>query len=236
MVRADGCVCLFDVGDPYSPVSDYVSATCLHVDAIFLSHPHYDHAGALTELLETMPPERIYVPEGWFEVDADDDVLNGIALAQTMGIPILELLAGDEVSLTDELIVFVHAPDGDEETVNDLSLLLEVQCRNRSVLFTGDLSIDAEPEEIPDVDILKVAHHGSRNASSQRFLCAASPELAVISVGDNRYGHPSVETLERLQQVDAEVLRTDECGTIFVRIARDGEITLKTYLPREAIQ
>ena len=234
VVRAAGKVCLFDVGDPYSPISDYVSATCLKVDAAFLSHPHYDHAGGLIELMETMPPRTIYVPKGWFEAEADDEVLEGVALAQSKNIPIVELSAGDQIDLGDDLTGEVLAPDGDEATVNDLSLVLRLTRRGRSVLFTGDVSMDGEPDFIPDADVLKVAHHGSKKSTSERFLEMADPEIAVVSVGENNYGHPSEETLERLRDAGAAVYRTDQCGAITIHVDPGGEMSVKTYLPRRA--
>ena len=101
VVRTEGHVYLFDVGDAYSPVTDYATATCLGVDAVFLSHPHFDHAGGLAELLEAMRPGTIYVPEGWFDFDTGETVRAGIALAQEMDIPIVELTAGDEIQLSE---------------------------------------------------------------------------------------------------------------------------------------
>lgn len=233
VVSAEGHVYLFDVGDVYTPAADYVAGSFLGVDAVFLSHPHYDHAGGLAELLEVMPPEAIYVPKGWFDVEAAESVQNGIDLAQAMGIPILELAAGDMLQLSENCSVYVHAPTGTEKSVNDLSLLLEVVYFDSSVLFTGDLSIEGEPEGIPDADVLKVPHHGSAKATSERLLQSATPEVSVISVGDNNYGHPSEETLERLSVVGSEVYRTDQCGAITVQIASDGRIYVETYLPLE---
>jgi competence protein ComEC len=82
------------------------------------------------------------------------------------------------------------------------------------VLFTGDLPAENEPDIIPDCDILKVAHHGAENATSARFLAASTPEIAVISVGENSHNHPRPEVVERLTDCGAEVLRTDTRGMI----------------------
>lgn len=233
VVRTEGRVHLFDAGDLYSPAADYVTASCLGVDAVFLSHPHYDHAGGLAELIEEMPPETIYVPEGWFDVAASDTVQAGISLAESLGIPIVELSAGDTVALSPNAVARVYAPEGPVDNVNDLSMVVEVAYRDASVLFTGDMSAEAEPDALPDVDVLKTPHHGSAQACSERMLEALTPSVAVVPVGENNYGHPSEETLARLEASGAAVYRTDESGAVCVRIGRDGSIRVKTYFPTE---
>ena len=100
-------------------------------------------------------------------------------------------------------------------------------------MFTGDLTTQNEPDLLPDVDLLKVAHHGSSTATSDRFLEMTQPEISVISVGDNNYGHPSEETLMKLEAAQSDVYRTDQCGAITVRIGSDGTFCIKTYLPLE---
>lgn len=232
VVRTRGHTYLFDTGDDYTPAEDYLNATALGVDAVFLSHPHQDHAGGLLSILEAFKPGAIYVPAGWFEAqDVASDITDAIALAQSMGVDIIELRIGDVVELPCSATVEVYAPDGGElpSDLNDLSMLALFTCDGQRVLFTGDLSENGEPAVIPDADILKVAHHGSDKATSERFLAAATPDIAVISVGENNFGHPSDVTLEKLSAVGAKVLLTRDCGAITLT-RRDEDWHIDTYL------
>lgn len=234
VIHAQGKTWIIDAGDDYSPVCDYVTAASLGVDAVFLSHPHRDHAAGLEELLDQRPPKIIYVPKGWFDVEADESVQKAIEHAQSLEIPIVELSAGDVVALTDDVCATVYNPSDITDDVNDMSLVLNVEYRSASVLFTGDLSENARTLELPNADILKVPHHGSAKACGRRFIQAVSPEISVISVGENRYGHPSDETIQRLVRAGSAVYRTDQCGAISFRLRRDGSWQIKTYLPMEA--
>lgn len=104
--------------------------------------------------------------------------------------------------------------------LNERSVVLLLLEDNKRILLMGDAGLQAEKTMIlagnlPDVDVLKVGHHGSKYASTLEFLQKVRPELAIISVGaKNTYGHPTAETLERLSAVGARVRRTDEEGTI----------------------
>lgn len=232
VVTTRGHTWLVDAGDTYSPAADYLSATALSLDGVFLSHPHQDHAGGLMDVLTAFTPKAVYVPAGWFGAEGvPDAVTEGIGLARERGIEIVELAAGDEIALSDEAVLRVYnpAPGAVVEDVNDLSTLALISVRGHGALFTGDLTADGEPRQLPDADVLKVAHHGADNATSARFLRATTPEIAVVSVGENSFGHPARETLERLEAVGARTLLTRDCGAVTLRLCRD-EWQVKTFL------
>ena len=217
IVRSRGHTFMIDTGDTYTPAPDFLNGTCLHIDGILLTHPHQDHAGGLSEILTSFRPDAIYVPKGWFEVEeVAPAVAEGIEKARDMGIEIRELHTGDSVRISSRATLDVYSPDGMElpAEVNDLSLLTLVTCEGQRALFTGDLSMEGEPEVIPDTDVLKVAHHGSSKGTSERFLSQSTPEIAVISVGENNYGHPAPETLEKLEGIGAEIYQTRDSGTV----------------------
>ena len=225
VVRDHGHTWLIDAGDTYTPAADYLSATCLKLNGVVLSHPHADHAGGLSVILDNYRPDAIYVPAGWFDVEeVAPSVAEGIDKARGMGIPIIELKTGDAVALSDAATLEIYSPSGGElpAEVNDLSMLALVSCEGQRALFTGDLSQEGEPEIIPDANVLKVAHHGSDKGTSERFLANVTPDIAVISVGENNYGHPGGETLARLEASGAEIWQTRQWGAITLRHRGDG--------------
>ena len=118
---------------------------------------------------------------------------------------------------------------GDE---NDTSLYITVQYGKFSAAFTGDMSTQSELDliaqgDIEDIDVLKVAHHGSQTATSNEFITAAAPEFALIGVGENNeYAHPHDEVLSRLSS--SEILRTDTDGDIVRTSDREGHVAVKT--------
>ena len=232
VVRTRGHTYLIDAGDTYTPAADYLGATCLHLDGVFLSHPHQDHAGGLGDVLTAFRPDAIYVPRGWFEQEGTSSaILEGMDAAAAMGVPVIELAEGDAIRLSDAAVLTVFSPQAGRPPgrVNDLSMLALIECEGQRALFTGDLSVEGEPDAIPDADILKVAHHGSDKATSDRFLAACTPQIAIISVGENNFGHPSDVTLEKLSDAGATVRQTQYCGAITLTRLR-GAWRVDTYL------
>ena len=105
---------------------------------------------------------------------------------------------------------------------NESSLSILGSFDGYDILVTGDMTMSAEERllerhDLPDLELFVAGHHGSRYSTGADLLAALTPELVVISVGDNSYGHPDPAVLERIAAAGAEVLRTDQNGTITVR-------------------
>ena len=239
VIQTEGHTFLVDTGNTYTPAGDFLDAHCLSLDGIFLSHPDQDHAGGLIDVLETMKPDRIYIPSGWYGIeDISKSVQDGMKMACDMGVDIIEVSTGSIIPLSENTVVRVYAPlNGINITdSNDLSCVFSVTHKDHSTLFTGDIPVRSEPAQLPDADVLKVAHHGSNESTSQSFIDQTSPEIAIISVGENNFGHPSEEVLARLRNSGVQILRTDESGAIILKISKDGTVTLDTFLPTGGIK
>ncbi|MFA4972247.1 MAG: DNA internalization-related competence protein ComEC/Rec2 [bacterium] len=198
------------------------------IDRVLLTHPHYDHYAGIVSLLKDFGPRLLWTnglaaPE---KEAGDWDVL--VAAARAAGVP---MVAVGEHGLREEIegaTLEISLPkDLAAEDINDTSLIVRISLRARSFLFTGDLTKEGETSLISsgidlDSDVLKVGHHGSNDASSEEFLRAVSPEIAVISAGvGNPYGFPHKDALARIERTGARVFRTDWHGAI--SLTTDGD-------------
>lgn len=226
LIRAEDTYYLMDVGEDET-MADHLADSGVRPAGIFLSHPHADHAGGLEKILELCPPSVLYLPCLWNEADADDGIPELIETAAEAGWIVKTLKAGDVLRLSEHVSARVIQPFSDmDEDANGASLCLLVSLGDGSVLFTGDLTKEAECAFFPDCDVLKVPHHGAKSSTSSLLLQMTTPSAAIISVGHNSYGHPSEETLARLNTAGAEIFRTDECGAISALLGPDGLIRI----------
>ena len=222
---------LVDVGpaDSYEMLR-FLRHEGLRVEAVILSHLDEDHAGALDTLLAS----EVEIPAVIVSTQAAQEepsvaVQAALERMEQMGVPLLTVRRGDRITAGGATLD-VLSPDGTLSGSNACSLLLHARLEDVTFLLTGDLTRESEPREVPGADVLKVAHHGSGNSTSDAFLDQASPELALISVGaNNRYGHPDGRVLDSLARVGAQVLRTDEAGSITLWL-RNGGYRVETYL------
>lgn len=205
----------------------YLRHEGLMVSCIFLSHLDVDHAGGLGVLLDS--EIRIgQIVLGEDEQQADAEMIDLIVLARRHGIPVVYAKEGDRFSFG-EIGVRVVAADTQSTQSNARSMVLHMHAHGVSFLMTGDLPAENEPASLPSCDVLKAAHHGSRYATSERLIVMVNPDIALISVGENSYGHPSQRVLDDLARHGVSVYRTDESGCILLYL-RDGEYTVKTLL------
>jgi len=218
------------------------------IDYIFVSHGDGDHISGIEEMIKRMDVgvaiETIVFPERgvW-----DEDLDRLARLAMEMGVRVVEMKAG-QMLREGELEFVCLAPDFDTNMAdsNASSMVLALNYGEFNMLFTGDVEGEGEEklkeylkEELqrsyPEIhwEVLKVAHHGSRNSSTEGFLELVKPSYSIVSAGrDNSYGHPHKETVERLEGVGSEVLSTQEYGAI--TIVTDGEkMKVDGYLDRE---
>lgn len=232
IVRSGRHAVLVDVGESGSyDVMRYLRHEGLFVDAIVLSHFDNDHAGALKSLLnsEIIIP-RIICPSGVSESEIGSQaVLDALANARDMGIPIEETERGAIIDFG--MYSFdVLSPDDTLSGENERSLVLYTEIEGTKFLLAGDLPIKSERDDFPDVDVLKVAHHGSKNATSAKLIDHITPEIALISVGEgNSYGHPTQRVLDDLQNADAAVLRTDKSGCLTLWLSKNKRF-IHTFL------
>ncbi|MDD5696917.1 MAG: ComEC/Rec2 family competence protein [Candidatus Pacebacteria bacterium] len=184
------------------------------IDLIILTHLEEDHVTGLLQVLKEYEVESIL----WNGLGENEEWKS---LLEQEGASILH---GSRFSANDVVFDVLNPPLGEAENTNDSSIVLKMDYGKTSFLFTGDISFKREDETAVDVDVLKVAHHGSKYSTSSEFLEMTSPRVAVIQVGKNSYGHPTEEVLTRLENFDIKILRNDIDGD--VKIVSDGK-TLK---------
>ncbi|MBC7225543.1 MAG: MBL fold metallo-hydrolase, partial [Anaerolineae bacterium] len=196
------------------------------LDLVVLTHPDGDHAGGLVDL-----PARYQVGQVLESgVPADEPASRRWRTqAEGAGIPVVEARRGMVLDLGGGVVAEVLHPPPDLGSLagdNNASIVLRVRHGGLAFLLPGDLEREGEAALLQSHQdlrsaVLKVAHHGSGGGTTEAFLEAVAPELAVVSVGaGNRFGHPSPAVLERLAAQGAVVLRTDLHGT--VEILTDG--------------
>lgn len=191
-------------------------------DAIFLSHADYDHIGNLTEIMAAFPVESIYRSPG--RPSATD-------------ISALQPVAKDTYAIGDVLVEVLRPGVWRSDEGNDDSMVLRLSIGEHTVLLTGDLEASEVElignKGVADLDVLKVAHHGSSGGTSAAFVDWVQPEIALIGVGaDNAYGHPTTRVLRELARVGTTVYRTDISGDITLAFREKGiEITTQKKPP-----
>lgn len=240
LVSPSGMTMLIDAGESKNSdnISEFLidsSISCL--DVVVATHPHSDHIGAMAEIIDEFDVGTVYMPQAAHDTKTYERL---IASINENDIELIEAWGGEDsyIEWDESCPVQLLSPlrGGEYSSFNDWSIMLRVEYGKDSMLFTGDAETHAEsfamynlPESCFDATVLKVGHHGSTTSSSSGFLSAVSPEVAIISVGeDNDYGHPDPSTLEKLRLVGAEVYRTDQCGNI--RLIFDGsEVSIETH-------
>lgn len=204
------------------------------IDLMILTHSDFDHITGLIEVLKRYKVKEIFY-NGLY--DNSPEFQEWLKTIKEKNISLEAIMADKEINLGNNLIlkdIFPFESSIVDSNNNNTSLVNKLIYKKISFLFTGDLEEEGEAELInkkEDLknDVLKIGHHGSKNSTSQNFLEKVLPKYAIISVGKNKFGHPSLRILSRLKRLGVNILRTDINGEI--RMESDGNgLWIKTGL------
>jgi competence protein ComEC len=188
-------------------------------DYIIATHPHEDHIGNMSYIINNFDVLNFYAPKVENSTKAFETMVESL-IRKDLKIKVLKANI-KSIDLGKNIVVDVFSPlSNSYEDLNNYSPIVKISYGNTSFLFTGDAEELSENEVLNagfdlKCDVLKIGHHGSSSSTSENFLKASNPSIAVISVGeDNTYGHPTDTVLSRLKET--KIYRTDINGNIVI--------------------
>lgn len=206
------------------------------IDIVVLTHTDSDHLGGMRDVLSRFSVGTI-IEGGATASTSVYEQYHATAKKKHVGREIVQ--SGDVIVLDDNVRFFVYLPTPDDVRAkqsgeklgsNDLAIVGKLQYGTSTLLLTADIERRGEAMLATSnanlaSEVLKVAHHGSRYSSWEMFLDRVRPQISAISVGANRYGHPTDEALSRLQKTGTELIRTDQAGRIHLQ-STGGQFTI----------
>jgi beta-lactamase superfamily II metal-dependent hydrolase len=236
LIRQGDCNVLIDAGErgDGEKILGYLSNRGVSkLDLVIATHPHADHIGAMTEVIENIPISRFvmsFMPES--ATPTSSTYLDMLSALDAKKIPVDEATPGTQYSIGTARLT-VLAPLAESEEANNVSVVTRLTFGDRSFLFMGDAETTVERDLLSSgrpltADVIKVGHHGSDSSSSQAFLSAVKPSIVMIPCGaGNSYGHPHAAALLRMEKTGAKIYRADIHGDVC--IVSDGDsLTVKT--------
>jgi competence protein ComEC len=221
ILASDGSSVLVDAGPEPSVLAAALRRYRIaEIDLLVLTHPHEDHVAGLVGLVDRLTIGRAWI--GGDHYSGDQDSGDSWELVrqelESQGVLIETPPVGSSLTLGD-VVLRVLGPVRRYEGANDQSVVMMVEAGSTSVLMTGDIELAAQADlGTLAADVLKVPHHGGAT-SSLSWIEAVNPIVAIVSVGENDYGHPSAEVIETLVSLGTSVIRTDQAGDVIVPLS-----------------
>lgn len=224
VLRQEKHVLVVDAGEYGGDLASYLRAEHLPVDLLVLTHLHSDHAGGVRELLdEGIPIRRCVMPSGALEADFDEEVLPLLARMEENGTVIETVCRGDILQWAEGKLTVLFPPEGfSASNANDGSMALLVEAEGVKLLLTGDLSAQYGQYAAVSADVVKAAHHGSKNGTTQAFLDESAPSAVLVSTKRES----AADYLRGI--TGADVYSTLESGAIIIRMA-DSCFTIEEF-------
>jgi competence protein ComEC len=201
------------------------------LDALIATHPHHDHIGGMSEIMENFQVKAFYMPDLNHYTNAFRSLYDAV---RKEGIMVFKAKAGDKIDVEPGIQIKIIAPlPGHYDALNDYSYVLKLVYKNTSFLLMADAGEQSETALLDKkvnvkADIIKIGHHGANSGTTLPFLKEVDPEAAVISTANrDPYGFPSKAVIKRLKYLKIPTYRTDLLGTIVAH--SDGRYISFTY-------
>lgn len=202
------------------------------IDYLVATHPHADHIGGMTDVVESFEIGEIYMPKATSTSKTFEGLLTAIS---DKGLQINTANTGVTIYSDSDVQIDILAPVSESyDDTNNYSAVVKITYGSNSFLFTGDAEKLSENEMLDycydelSSGVLKVGHHGSDTSSSDEFLQVVNPKYAVISCGaDNSYGHPHTETINKFKDMGIDYYRTDINGTVTISCDGNGNYDIE---------
>lgn len=232
IILPTGVKILSDGGPPntkvLSQLSKILPPTDNYIDLLIMSHPQLDHFGGFIDVLKNYKIGA-FIGNGREGTAAAYNELADVIKSKQ--VPYIKLMDGDAIKNGDSKFSVLSPNEENLESkeLNDTSIVMQLEHNGLKVLYTGDIGFNIEDYLTKKDDlhsqVFKVPHHGSKFSSGSAFLNAVQPQVSVIEVGKNSYGHPTGEVLGRLADTDTQVFRTDKDGTVKI-VVEDSKLRI----------